>query len=221
MPEWAERMGSQPTEGPSYSPPFRPAPQEDTSEPPIEEGPQQPASLGGEVQLDKRSTEVAVAQSSTAESSTSELRAHAGRHLASPDQVHVNYHVVLTEERGNADWRPRTIAVGTQPVRILGLDQNRRRCIITMVANTSDGEFVALGREGELAPDNYSAGNGTPPVNAYLISTSLPSIEFKHVREIWAMFVPDPTKSNSGQTAYLSILSEFGDAGLAHVVPKD
>ena len=222
MPDWSDMMGAPRADEtePAYAPPFRPLPEQTSEEPPIEEGPPNPASLGGEIQRDKAADRIAAGQLPTTEAGTSELRARASEHLARPDRVQVSYHIVLTEERGNADWRGRTLAVGAaQAVGVLGLDQNRRRAVITLISSTADGEYVALGREGELAPTEYSPGNGVPPPNAYLLSTSQPTIEVKHVREVYAIFVPDPTKPSVGQTAYLSIAIEAGDPSLAHDRP--
>lgn len=151
-----------------------------------------------------------------------------------PVRQHVEYHVVLTERRGARRWAPRNVIVGAgAPVQILGLNQNRKRAIIRIATSTPDGYFVALGLEASLpgagASTTFTAGVAAaiPEVlrQADLVPLMVPaaspvpfsptSFVIEHVREVWALFVPDTVLASKGQFAVVSISEEVGDPALA------
>jgi hypothetical protein len=158
----------------------------------------------------------AATQPGATKSMTRELRKLSFIGDTGPDRLHVTYHVVLTETRGNAKVTYRTVPVGTQPVQILSKDEDRHLAQIIVAVATADGSFVALA-DRNLQGFNWNPTLGMPPMpNVFLLPTTSPTFVYKveHVEELWACFVPNPSIGTLGQTAILSIEMEFGDAAL-------
>ena len=145
-------------------------------------------------------------------------------------------HVVQTEKRSNA--RASTSVhqvVAGAAVQLLGYDENRKRAVIQVAAATPDGYFLAIGAnkslEGIQAAITTDFVSGVPTALPELLRQShllqllslgaspaplVPAAYvIEHVREVWAMFVPDSSLTNKGQFALVSVTAEYGDRGLA------
>lgn len=246
MPGWAapagaeEQVDAEPSDVPAGAPPWSaPFSVEDVSEPPIEEGPPLAGQLGAELQYTEEATKLARTQHSThegvpapGEAGTSELRRHAVRHLSTPDRVAVNYHIVLTEERGNAGRTTRTLFIPAttitapiQPIQILPVDEDRRRALIKVLFTSADGQYIAMGPRN--LPTGFAFGNstpatpGVPPPNAFLLAAADGVHEVKHTQDLFAVYLQDPNKGAAALSgAWVSIEVERGDPSLARVRPK-
>jgi len=148
-----------------------------------------------------------------------------------PVREHRIVHVVQTERRGSARWSTRTVGVGVEPVQILGANVRRRRAVIQIAASTDDGYFVAFGPWDRITSGvktDFSGGAvGALPIQlggVFLMPLMVPGADpsrfppddftIEHVREVWAVFIPDSSLEAAGAHAFVSVSEEQGDAGL-------
>jgi hypothetical protein len=184
------------------------------------EGPPHTVAGGAGAPRQATTEQTAASQSQATKLLTRELRKLPNIADRGPDRLHLTYHIVLSETRGNARDSFRTVPVGIKPVQILGKDEDRHVVHIICVSATADGSFVAIG-DDQLQSFSWDPTTGQPPVpNVFLFPVTAPFVyKIEHVREVFACFVPNPSVQAAGQTAILSLTAEFGDAALRKSSP--
>jgi hypothetical protein len=158
------------------------------------------------------------------------VRPEVEAHTPGPEPAareHHEVHVIVTERRGNARWHTHSVAVGTTPVQLLGLNELRRAARLQVAYSSGDGYFLAIGPRDSIksgATTDVAAGLvlpaelGTTYLVPLMVSGESPTpfppddLPLNTVREIFAVFVPDSGLEANGLTAVVSVSEEVGDA---------